>query len=101
MQKTPQKHKVFTEFSEGWPSGLEPPTSGSTIRRRIIQSNEIATSCEAAFAPWQFWWQSFTGKRTRRSGRRVGFESGGVAADQGGFVLGRAGDDCFAAVVGC
>ena len=38
MQKTPQKHEVFAEFSEGWPSGLEPPTSGSTIRR----SNQLS-----------------------------------------------------------
>ena len=33
-QKSPQKHEDF----KGWPSGLEPPTSGSTIRR----SNQLS-----------------------------------------------------------
>ena len=57
MQKTPQKQEVFTEFSEVRPEGVEPPTFGSEVRRNIHRTNEAATSCEAAFAPWQFWWQ--------------------------------------------
>ena len=56
-QENPQFPAGNEGFSQGWPSGLEPPTSGSTIRRHIHQTNEAATSCEAAFAPWQFWWQ--------------------------------------------
>ena len=38
MQNSPQKHEVFTGNLAGWPSGLEPPTSGSTIRR----SNQLS-----------------------------------------------------------
>ena len=32
------ENHVSSEFSQGWPSGLEPPTSGSTIRR----SNQLS-----------------------------------------------------------
>ena len=38
MQKTPQKHEVFAEFSQARPAGLEPVTSGSTVRR----SNQLS-----------------------------------------------------------
>ena len=38
MQNSPQKHEVFAGNLKGWPSGLEPPTSGSTIRR----SNQLS-----------------------------------------------------------
>ena len=38
MQKTPQKHEVSAEFSQARPAGLEPVTSGSTVRR----SNQLS-----------------------------------------------------------
>ncbi len=31
-------------FSEGWPSGLEPPTSGSTIRRKQRENKGFLSS---------------------------------------------------------
>ena len=38
MQNSPRKPRVFAGNLKGWPSGLEPPTSGSTIRR----SNQLS-----------------------------------------------------------
>ena len=36
IQKTPQKHAVFAGFSLARPAGLEPVTSGSTVRREVV-----------------------------------------------------------------
>ena len=51
MQKTPQKHEVSTEFSEARPAGLEPVTSGSTVRRgRVLtlrSRNELRSGVHA------------------------------------------------------
>ena len=51
MQKTPQKHEVFTEFSQARPAGLEPVTSGSTVRRgRVLtlrSRNELRSGVRA------------------------------------------------------